>query len=293
MTVICVGSVNIDHVYRVPHLVRPGETLAADAYAKGLGGKGANQSIAAAKAGATTRHLGRVGPEARFALDQLAAAGVDVSGIETGEDPSGHAIITVDPSGENAIVLFSGANHLLSDTRVEAGLAGFGLGDTLILQNEVNLSGHAARVARQNGLRVVYSAAPFDVDAVEEMLPLIDLLLLNEGEAAALETALNREISDLSDIETVVTRGADGAVWTFAHGRIVQPAFRVSEIVDTTGAGDCFAGYLVAGLDAGASREEAIERASAAAALQVTRPGAADAMPSIGEVLRFLKARKL
>ncbi|QBY02049.1 ribokinase [Rhodophyticola sp. CCM32] len=292
MAVLCIGSINIDHVYHVPHLVQPGETLAADAYAKGLGGKGANQSIAAALAGADIRHAGRVGPEADFAISQMRDSGMDVSSIMQVETATGHAIITVDPGGENAIVLYPGANQTLTEAQIEAALDGFGAGDSLMLQNEVNATIHAASQARSRGLRVVYSAAPFEADAVREILPFIDLLLLNEGEAAALEQALNTDISALSGLEIVVTKGADGAVWTHAEGQITQAAFPVDEVVDTTGAGDCFAGYLVAGLDAGLTRDAAIERASAAAALQVTQSGAADAMPENAEVLQFLKSRQ-
>ncbi len=289
MAIICVGSINIDHVYRVPHLPKPGETLAADSYAKGLGGKGANQSIAAAKAGARVSHLGAIGPEGQFATAQMAEAGVDVSHVSEGDIPTGHAIITVDQAGENAIVLFPGANLTQTDAQIRAGLDGFGPGDSLILQNEVNASAVAARLARERGLRAIYSAAPFVADAAREMLPLIDLLLLNEGEAAALESSLHQALSTLSGLEVIVTRGANGAVWHHDGGTIDQAAYPAPKVVDTTGAGDCFAGYLAAGLDAGLSREDAIAHASAAAALQVSRPGAADAMPLAEEVRGFME----
>lgn len=277
------GSINVDHVYRVPHLPAPGETLEALAYAVGLGGKGANQSVAAARAGARVRHIGAVGPEGLWAREAMAGHGVDVTHVAVGAEPTGHAIINVDPAGENAIVIYPGANRTLSESAVAAALGDAGPGDTLLLQNETSAQVEAARLARARGLRVICSAAPFDVAAVRAVLPYASLLVMNEGEAAALRAALGAV-----EVEMIVTLGARGAVWLSPGADPLEVAAVPVTPVDTVGAGDCFTGNLAAALDAGLPRPQAMRRAAAAAALQVTRPGAAEAMPLAAEVTALL-----
>lgn len=284
MAIYNLGSINIDHVYRVPHLPHPGETLAATEYAMGLGGKGANQSVAAARAGARTFHIGAVGPEGRWARESLESYGVDVRHVAIGTTPTGHAIINVDPAAENAIVTFAGANHTPDAGTVAQALAQATPADTLLLQNETSAQPQAAAHAAARGLRVVYSAAPFQVSALRAVLPHATMLVMNAGEAAEMRAALG----DLPPVTLVITRGAEGAEW-LAPGAtpLFVPAFHVTP-VDTTGAGDCFTGTLAAALDAGATPAQAMRRAAAAAAIQVTRPGAAQAMPSAAEVDAFL-----
>ena len=281
------GSINIDHFYRVPHLPAPGETLAASAYQTGLGGKGANQSAAAAKAGAHVLHIGAVGPEGHWAIDRLAGWGVDVAHIARLETPSGHAIINVDPAAENTIILYPGANRALAWAPVERALTAATSSDTLILQNETAHQAEAAALARSKGMRVIYSAAPFDADAVRAVLPHVTTLALNAVEADQLCSALNTTLDDLDVPELLVTRGADGAEWRARTGaRAFAPALEVTP-VDTTGAGDTFAGYFAAGRDQGLSPQDALNWAAAAAALKVTRPGTADAIPLAHEVTAF------
>lgn len=288
MTIYNLGSINIDHVYRVPHLPGPGETLAASAYTTGLGGKGANQSVAAALAGARVVHIGAVGPGADWALAAMRARGVDTSAVAQVEAATGHAIINVDAAGENAIVIHAGANHTQSEAAIAAALASAGPGDTLLLQNETSDQATAADLAQARGLRVVYSAAPFDVAAVRAVLAHVSVLVVNAVEAAQLEAALGVAVADLPVAAVVITRGAQGAAWV-ARGAapLSIPAFP-ADAVDTTGAGDCFAGSLAAALDAGQPAEQAMRYAAAAAAIQVTRPGATDAMPTRAEVLALL-----
>jgi len=284
MTLVNLGSINADHVYRLPHLPRPGETLAAAGHAVGLGGKGANQSVAAARAGATVRHLGAVGTDGVWARDRLAAFGVDVSAVAVRDDvATGHAIVQVDEGGENAIVIWPGANRALDPAVLGPALAGLGPGDSLLLQNETNLQVRACLAARAAGLRVIASAAPFEVAAVQAILPHVSILLLNAVEAAQLQAALGTPPEDLGLEAVVITRGAEGAEWIGRDVRLTVPAPRV-QAVDTTGAGDCFAGWLAAGLDAGQPPGQAMRAAVTAAALQVTRPGASEAMPDAAEV---------
>lgn len=288
MTIYNFGSINIDHVYQVAHLPAPGETISCQSLQTGLGGKGANQSIAAALAGARVVHIGAVGRDGAVALDRLGAAGVDTSAILRMDVPTGHAIVMVDPAAENSIVIHGGANAAQGFDHVEAALERAQIGNFLMMQNETLYQADAARVASGLGMEVVYSAAPFNVDAVREVLAYVTLLILNEGEAAQLCGALGVEISDLPVDTVVVTRGAKGAeCWQSGNPPILVPAHVVTA-VDTTGAGDCFAGSLVAALDQGDEIDAALRYASAAAAIQVTRPGAGDAMPDRAEVLAIL-----
>lgn len=286
MTVYNLGSINIDHVYRLARLPRPGETVAALSHATGLGGKGANQSVAAARAGARVVHVGAMGRGDDWVLERMAAAGVDTTAI--GRHPTeatGHAIILLEASSENEIVFHAGANRALDPSAVAAALSGIGPADTLLLQNETSLQAEAAAQARAAGARVICSAAPFDVAAVVAVAPHVSILALNAGEAASLEAALGRARVPAM----LVTLGAEGAEYRdLAAGTVLrQPAFRVTP-VDTTGAGDCFAGSFAAALDRGEGLPEALRFAAAAAAIQVTRPGAGDAMPTRAEVERFL-----
>ncbi|SDW11159.1 ribokinase [Roseicitreum antarcticum] len=288
MAIYNFGSINIDHVYRVAHLPAPGETVHTLGYQTGLGGKGANQSIAAALAGARVVHIGAVGADGTPALDRLSAAGVETSAILRMDNATGHAIVMVDQAAENAIALHGGANAEQGFAHIEAALEDSVIGDTLMMQNETLHQADAARVASGLGLEVVYSAAPFDIDAVRAVLPYVTLLILNEGEAAQLCSALGVEIPDLPVDTVVVTRGAKGAeCWQTGEAPLLVPAHAVVA-VDTTGAGDCFAGSLVAALDRGDDLAGAMRYASAAAALQVMRPGAADAMPTRVEVESLL-----
>jgi ribokinase len=290
MTVWNLGSINIDRFYDVPHIPAPGETLAATDVRTGLGGKGANQSVAAARAGASVRHIGAVGPEGGWAVDRMRNYGVATDDVLMMDVPTGHAIINLAADGENAIVIFGGANMAMPAAHVTRALDGAQHGDVLLLQNETRHQAEAARAGRKRGLHVLYSAAPFDAAAVAEVLPHISLLLLNSVEAAQLEAALSTRLRDLPVPEIIVTRGADGADWLDTRGGATAhaPAPRV-DAFDTTGAGDTFAGYLAAGLDAGEGIEAAMRRAAAASALKVTRKGTADAIPSAAEVDAFLK----
>lgn len=288
MTVYNLGSVNLDHVYRVAHLPHPGETLAADSLDSGLGGKGANQSIAAARAGARVVHIGRVGVDGDAACAGLRAAGVDTTHVGVAQAATGHAIIFVTPGGENSIVIHAGANRLQDPGAIAAALEAAGPGDVLLLQNETDGQAVAARAARAKGAKVIYSAAPFDAAAAGEMLPLIDFLALNAVEAEQLGRALNTPPEDLPVPELLITLGADGALWRGSEGRISVPGVPVVP-VDTTGAGDTFLGWFSARRDCGDTVETALREAAAAAALQVTRPGAAAAIPDRDAVRALLR----
>ncbi|WP_322867230.1 ribokinase [Aquicoccus sp. G2-2] len=289
MTIFNLGSINTDHFYSVPHLPAPGETLAATGYSIGLGGKGANQSVAAAQAGAPVIHIGSVGPDGGTMVAELRGHGVDCAHVSTVQVPTAHAIINVMPDGENAITIFPGANLEQSLTHLESAISAASDGDCLILQNETNLQLEAARMADAAGLFVIYSAAPFSADAVQAVMPYTDLLVMNAVEAKQLTTAIGTDLSQLPVRHLLITDGARGATWHDQTSKeaLHVPAFPVTP-VDTTGAGDCFIGYAVAGLNEGMSPEQALRLATAASALQVQRPGTADAIPARAEVDAFL-----
>jgi len=279
------GSINADNFYQLPHLPAPGETLAATRYHQGLGGKGANMSVAAARAGARVMHIGAVGPDGGWALERLLEYGVDTPHITVVETATGHANISVDESGENAIVLFGGANQVIKDQMIGAALTEASPGDTLVMQNETSGQIYAAETAKTLGLRVVYAAAPFDVIAVSALMDHIDVLVLNAVEADQLRAATHDDLRDLPIGEIVVTLGGDGCKWVSntKQSETKYSAYPVTP-VDTTGAGDTFTGYLVAALDRGMGMPEAIDLASKAGALMVTRHGTADMIPDLKEV---------
>jgi ribokinase len=277
------GSINIDNFYEVSHLPVPGETLAAASFGFGLGGKGANMSVAAARAGARVSHIGAVGPEGRWTRDRLMEYGVDTPHIAQIDAPTGHANIVVDQNGENSIVLFQGANVDLTEAIIGAALIEASPRDFLLMQNETNGQEYAATTAQSLGLRVAYAAAPFEASAIERLLGQIDLLVLNEIEVTQLEAATGMTVDALGVPDVVVTLGANGCKWITHDGQKNFDAYP-AEAVDTTGAGDTFTGYLVAGLDRGMDMGAAIDLALKAGALMVTRRGTADVIPDLKEI---------
>lgn len=290
------GSINLDHVYRVPHLVRPGETLASHAYQVGLGGKGANQSLALARAGGQVAHWGRLNTRDLWARDLLDEAGVNVEGVLETSGPSGHAIIQVDDQAENSILLFPGANHICGRKELAEMIAGATTGDWLLLQNECSALSDAIELAHQAGLKVAFNPAPMTNSVLDLPLESCDLLFVNQGEAAWLAgvaedasaeellTALNAR---LPECQMVLTLGGDGAWYQFKGQRHFQPANKV-DAVDTTAAGDTFIGYYLAAVQEGARVEGCLALAAAAASLGVQREGAAHSIPRRNEVEQVL-----
>ena len=293
MRILNFGSLNIDHVYHVDHLTRAGETLTALDYSIGCGGKGLNQSVALAMAGAEVYHAGLIGHAGGFLRDRLLDSGVDCRFLDAAELPNGHAVIQVDKKGENAIFLFPGSNRALTEAGVDRVLTQFGRGDLLLVQNETNLVEHMIRRAASLGMDVAVNAAPMDETARALPLELIRWLIVNETECAALtgknepEAMAEALCGTYPNLELILTLGTDGSYYRKGDASLFIPAHRV-EAVDTTGAGDTFTGYLLAAFADGADPGYAMTLATAAAALAVTRPGAADSIPSLEEVLQTL-----
>jgi ribokinase len=260
------GSLNVDVVVRVPRHPAPGETLIGGDPETAFGGKGANQAVAAAVAGARVHMIGAVGDDAEGPAyrERLAAFGVDVSAVRSVPGATGRAFIAVADDGENTIIVSPGANAAVGGADLVA-LDGIAAGDVLLLQLEVDLAvvGAAARKAAAAGARVVLNTAPY-ADLPAEVLALADPVVANETEAQLLAEAGGRPG------ELLVTLGSDGSQW----GRLAVPADRVERVVDTTGAGDTYCGALAAALASGMAREPAMRAAAAAAGESVTHEGA-------------------
>ncbi|MCK0715801.1 ribokinase [Chromohalobacter sarecensis] len=286
------GSINIDYVYRVSHLVRPGETLSSQSLTQVLGGKGANQSLAMARADGDVTHWGRVSQNDRWVLEILAQAGVNTSAIELTADASGHAIIQVDDHAENAIILYPGANHGFSERHLDALMPSVSPDDWLLLQNECNALENVMALASHHGMRIAFNPAPLGANVHSLPLELCQILFLNRGEAAALagldEHAGADELMEvlsrrLPKVELVLTLGRDGVRYQHGAQRLELPAFPV-EAVDTTAAGDTFIGYFMAARQRSEPIETCLHEASIAAALCVQRAGAAPSIPLANEV---------
>ncbi|HTQ34191.1 MAG TPA: ribokinase [Stellaceae bacterium] len=274
--IVVFGSINVDIVVPVPHLPAPGETVLGSDYRIAPGGKGANQALAARRAGSDVVMCGMVGRDAfaDIALAGLRRDGVDLRHVATGQRPTGCATITVDAAGENAIAVSSGVNLDIKAGELPDTL--LGMRTILVLQREVPMAENAASIrrARDRGARIVLSLAPAGPIASASYKD-IDILIANESEAATLDADVPRRLRQA----LIVTRGAAGAIAHLADGHeVAVPALEIDP-VDTTGAGDTFAGVLAAGLDQGLDLKAAMRRASVAAALACLSIGAQDAMP--------------
>ena len=289
MTIFNLGSINLDYFYRLPHLVSAGETLAANDFNIALGGKGANQSVALAKAGAEVFHIGAFGQRDALYLQEIQNAGVNLDFVALLDMPSGHAIIMVDDkTGENQIILSTSANYNIEQEQIKKALRKANSSDWALAQNETCLVEPFLSLAKQQGLRICYSAAPFVAEQTAGLVPLTDLLIVNEGEAAALSDYIEKDITTLGLPHLIVTLGSKGARYIGEQGRFSVAPFKVTAI-DTTGAGDTFLGFVLASLSDGQTMQQAMRYASAAAALQITRQGALPAIPLGAEVTSFLQ----
>ena len=293
MKILNFGSLNIDYVYRVPLMVCPKETLACDGMEQFLGGKGFNQSVALARAGAPVFHAGLIGEDGGVFLDACREYGIDAGHIRRIPGRSGHTIIQVDPAGENCILLYGGANRALDEAYIEQVLADFSAGDILLLQNEVNCLDVLIRAAHRRDMRILLNPSPCNeaLDACD--LRLVDCLLVNEVEGeqlsgesdpARIPDAILRRYPGMS---VLLTLGSRGAVFARQGQRVYQPAIRAGDTVDTTAAGDTFTGYFAAGLLEGLPVEQNLRR-SAAAGIAVTRKGASPSIPGLAQTEALL-----
>ncbi|MEL7026813.1 MAG: ribokinase [Pseudomonadota bacterium] len=281
------GSINADYFYSVRELPRAGETLAANTLDRDLGGKGANMSVAAARAGGRVRHIGAVGEDGVWVIDAFRAAGVETDIAVLPDVPTGHAVILREMSGENAIITLAGANNALDRDQVLQALRGIGPGDVFLFQNETNQIEYAAKVASDAGAHILYAAAPFCERSVRDVLSMVDTLVLNSVEMDQMKMALGAGPDALGVSNVIVTEGARGAHLFQQGADVVRiPAPKV-DVVDTTGAGDTLSGFLAEGLDAERPIEHVLHRAICAASIMTTKKGTASAIPSLDELEAF------
>lgn len=293
--VIVFGSINLDLIFSVPHIPLPGETVLGPAVRIEPGGKGANQAVAAARDGAAVIMAGSVGGDALAdgALTLLRQAGVDLSRVQAVAASTGCAAISVDPAANNAIAVGSGANLSTAAAQVEDAL--LGPDTTLMLQMEVPAAENSALIARARaaGSRIILNLAPAG-PIPEATLRMVDVLLVNESEGAWLAGHLGSDATAVGlhgrlGVAVVLTRGGEGAEIASIGGCWHRSATAITP-VDTTAAGDCFAGVLAHRLDRGESLHDAVRRASVAAGLYCTRAGSQGSIPPAAETDAALTA---
>lgn len=291
--IITLGSLNLDFTYQLPKPLEVGETLSSLSYRCGAGGKGANQSIAAARAGAEVYHAGRIGGDGGLLRRTLAESGVKLDFLEEVETPTGHAVVLINDAGDNSIVLYGGANRTIDDAFIDRVTAAAAPGDILLLQNEVSDIGYAMKAGKKAGMRVAFNFAPFDPELAPELpLSLCDRLFLNRIEAGGVagksevEEILETLARRFPETELVLTLGPEGATALTPAGQRFHADSPRVEVVETTAAGDTFIGYYLAGILDGLDTGRALERACRAAALCCSRAGAAESIPMRSELTR-------
>lgn len=293
MKILNIGSMNLDYVYQVDHITQPGETQAASHLTRFLGGKGMNQSVALALAGAEVYHGGMIGPDGQAFLEVCETYGIHSQFIRSVSQPTGHTIIQINAKGQNSILLYGGANQMLSQDYVDEVLSHFGAGDLLVLQNEGNLLPYLVEQGYQRGLTIALNPSPFHENLQEVDWHKLHILLLNEVEGGQLtgldqpSEMLDALVGRFPEAQIVLTLGREGARYAHGSQRLTQPAFPV-EAVDTTAAGDTFTGYFLAGLAQNLPLPQVLRQSAMAAALAVTRPGAVPSIPRREDVLRRL-----
>lgn len=290
MKILNFGSCNIDTVYSVDHVVRVGETLSTRKMEIFPGGKGLNQSIAIARAGAEVYHAGCIGRDGEMLKELLLESGVDVSFLRTVDAPNGHAIIQVSAKGDNSIFIYGGSNEMVSEDFIDSVLSHFGAGDIVLLQNEISNIPYIIEKAYEKKMCIIFNPSPLN-DAIKEIdLYKLSYMILNEIEATELsacedtEAALAYFRENYPELKVMLTLGDQGSVYIDKECELRQHAFE-TKVVDTTAAGDTFTGYFVAGISFGMPQREILKLASAASAIAVSRNGAAPSIPSKREVL--------
>jgi ribokinase len=294
--IVVFGSINLDLIGKVSRIPKPGETVPGTSFATAAGGKGANQALAARRAGAAVRMIGAAGKDSMGdqALQLLAEGGVDLSDVKRLDIAQGVAMIFVDEAGENVIGILPGANADVSIDDAERTLASLTPSDVLVVQQEIQPGStiRALSVARERGARTILNTAPF-LATTREAAKRADIVVANETEFALLAgegdlDATMKGYVDATGRTIIVTLGPDGAKARTAEGETITVPAMVVQPVDTVGAGDTFVGYLAAGLEAGLDLEASMRRAAVAASLACLKPGAQPAIPTAAEVDRAI-----
>ena len=293
MRILNFGSLNLDYVYQVDHFVQPGETLAVLSRAVKAGGKGLNQSVALARAGAAVSHAGCLGAGGESLKALLEENSVDTEMLLPVQEAQGHTVIQVDRKGENCILLYGGSNRCVPEEHVRRVLSAFDRGDWLVLQNEINRLPLIMKLAAEKGMHIVLNPSPYDSALEETDLSPVEWLLVNQTEAEQIsgETepgkVWERLHAKYAGMSLLITLGGRGSTAFRIRGGKTESHHEEAvraETVDTTAAGDTYTGYFIAGLTEGRPLRECMKQASIAAAIAVTRSGAAESIPWSGEL---------
>lgn len=285
------GSLNIDRTYSVSHFVEAGETMAAAGMELFCGGKGFNQAVALARAGKEVYFAGAVGMDGQMLLDALRADGIDDRYIKRTAGSSGHAVIQVDPAGQNCILILAGANGEISRSDVDAVLEDFGEGDLIVLQNEISQVDYILTQAARKKMIVALNPSPCDDRIAAYDLACVDYLLVNEVEGCALTGLEEPEAIGIClqqkhpQMNVVLTLGSRGAMYFGADGSRYGSGIWRTNAVDTTAAGDTFTGYFLAQITGSGDAALALTQASIASGISVSRKGASPSIPMREEVL--------
>ncbi len=289
MKVLVFGSLNIDLVYQLDHLVREGETISSTRYDRNAGGKGLNQTIALAKAGQPVMMAGAIGSDGLFLQNMLEEYGVDTRFVRTLDVPSGNALIQVDREGRNCIILYGGANQAITVEMIHETLAQLEPGDLILMQNEVSHGDEIIREAARFGLQIALNPSPMTQELLTWPLDKVSYFVLNEVEGGDMtgETDPERICDELlrryPQSRIVLTLGSQGSMYADQTQRLHQPIFPV-KAVDTTAAGDTFTGYFLHAIAEGRDPAFALCEAAKASSITVSRPGAAQSVPLLKEV---------
>lgn len=293
MKVLNIGSMNFDYVYNVDHIVKQGETESSNSLNTFLGGKGMNQSVALAKAGVKVYQGGMIGNDGQIFINTLNEYGVNTKYIKQIEEKTGHAIIQIDKNAQNCILLFGGANQLLTEEYIDFVLNDFGTDDILLLQNEVNNMPYIVNKGYEKGMKIILNPSPFNEKLKEVDMKKISIFLLNEVEGEQItgfknpEEIIDKMLEMFKNAQIVLTLGKDGAIYADKNNRYFQSAFNVNA-VDTTAAGDTFTGYFISGLVNNMPIPDVLKMSAKASAITVSRAGAAVSIPYKTEVLKAL-----
>ncbi len=293
MKVLNFGSMNLDYVYAVDHMVQPGETQSSQGMEIFLGGKGFNQSAALAKAGVPVYQAGQIGEDGKIFLETAKELGIHAEYIKVWDGKTGHAIIQVDKNGQNCILLYGGGNRGITREMVDEVLAEFEQGDIVLLQNEINELDYIIEKAYDKGMQIYLNPSPFDkaLDACD--LSKVACFLLNEIEGAQIsgetepEKIVDAILSKYENAKIVLTLGGEGSMYADKDKRCRQPIVKV-EAIDTTAAGDTFTGYFIAGVLGNMTVEDTLRMCATASAIAVSRRGATPSIPYMHEVKSML-----
>ena len=297
MKILNFGSLNMDYVYEVDHFVEPGETMSSTGLFVNCGGKGLNQSIAAAKAGNEVYHAGFVGKGGEALAEKLAENHVDISLLKETTENCGHAIIQVDENGQNCILLYGGTNQLYTKEYINETLDKFGNEGLVLLQNETNLVDYMIEESHKRGLKIAFNGAPMNEKVLEYPLELLDWLIVNEVEGRQIAGCeKDEEILPILKEKypkgnILLTLGSRGAI-CYSQGETYKIGCHQVEVVDTTAAGDTFSGYFLYGILNGESISDSLLLATTASALAIGKKGASDSVPLKAEVDYVLRENK-